>query len=58
LPLKELITRINEKDHYTSRHSKAVLQYSLALYDAMRDRVPDIPRDDFVVAVPFHDVGK
>ena len=24
--LKDLLTRINEKDHYTSRHSKAVLQ--------------------------------
>jgi HD-GYP domain-containing protein (c-di-GMP phosphodiesterase class II) len=56
--LKELLTRINEKDHYTSRHSKAVLQYSLALYDAMQDRGPDIPRDDLAVAALFHDVGK
>ena len=56
--LQELLTRINEKDHYTSRHSKAVLQYSLALYDAMQDRGPDIPRDDLAFAALFHDVGK
>ncbi len=56
--LKELLTRINEKDHYTSRHSKAVLQYCLALYDAMQDRGPDIPRDDLAFAALFHDVGK
>ncbi len=56
--LKELLTRIDEKDNYTSRHSKAVLQYSLALYDAMQDRGPDIPRDDLAVAALFHDVGK
>ena len=56
--LQELLGRINEKDHYTSRHSKAVLQYSLALYDAMQDRGPDIPRDDLAFAALFHDVGK
>lgn len=56
--LKELLTRIDEKDHYTSRHSKAVLQYSLALYDGMQDRGPDIPRDDLAFAALFHDVGK
>jgi HD-GYP domain-containing protein (c-di-GMP phosphodiesterase class II) len=56
--LKELLTRVNEKDHYTSRHSKAVLQYSLALYDAMRDGRPVIPRDDLAFAALFHDVGK
>ena len=56
--LKELLARINEKDHYTLRHSKAVLQYSLALYDAMQDRGPEIPRDDLAFAALFHDVGK
>ena len=56
--LKELLTRIDEKDHYTTRHSKAVLQYSLALYDAMQDRGPVIPRDDLAFAALFHDVGK
>lgn len=56
--LKELLTRVNEKDHYTSRHSKAVLQYSLALYDAMREGKPVIPRDDLAFAALFHDVGK
>lgn len=56
--LKDLLTRINEKDHYTSRHSKAVLQYSLAIYDAMQDHGPDIPREDLAFAALFHDVGK
>ncbi|PKM41242.1 MAG: hypothetical protein CVV04_01955 [Firmicutes bacterium HGW-Firmicutes-9] len=56
--LKELLTRINEKDHYTSRHSKAVLQYSLAIYDAMQDRGPEISREDLAFAALFHDVGK
>lgn len=56
--LKELLARIDEKDHYTTRHSKAVLQYSLALYDAMQNRGPDIPRDDLAIAALFHDVGK
>lgn len=56
--LQELLTRIDEKDHYTSRHSKAVLQYSLAIYDAMQDRGPNIAREDLAFAALFHDVGK
>lgn len=56
--LSELLKRVNEKDHYTFRHSKAVLHYSLALYDAMHDDCPPIPRDDLAVAALFHDVGK
>ena len=56
--LNELLKRINEKDHYTYRHSKSVLRYSLALYDAMQEDCPPIPRDDLAVAALFHDVGK
>ncbi len=56
--LNELLRQINEKDHYTFRHSKAVLHYSLAIYDAMEDHEPAIPRDDLAVAALFHDVGK
>lgn len=56
--LNELLKRINEKDHYTFRHSKAVLNYSLALFDAMHEDCPAIPRDDLAVAALFHDVGK
>ncbi|NLI54234.1 MAG: HD domain-containing protein [Clostridiales bacterium] len=56
--LSELLKRVNEKDHYTYRHSKAVLHYSLALYDAMQESCPAIPRDDLAVAALFHDVGK
>ena len=56
--LNSLLMRINEKDHYTYRHSTAVLRYSLALYDAMGDDTPVISRDDLTVAALFHDVGK
>ncbi len=56
--LNELLKRVNEKDHYTYRHSKAVLQYSLALFDGMQDQCPAILRDDLAVAALFHDVGK
>ena len=56
--LNDLLNRVNEKDHYTFRHSKAVLRYSLALYDAMQDDCPPIPRDDLAVAALFHDIGK
>ena len=56
--LSDLLKRVNEKDHYTYRHSKAVLHYSLALYDAMHEDCPAIPRDDLAVAALFHDVGK
>ena len=56
--LNDLLTRVNEKDNYTFRHSKAVLRYSLALYDAMQDDCPSIPRDDLAIAALFHDVGK
>ncbi len=56
--LVALLMRINEKDHYTYRHSTAVLRYSLALYDAMGDDTPVIKRDDLAVAALFHDVGK
>ena len=56
--LTELLKRVNEKDHYTYRHSKAVLNYSLTLYDAMHEDCPAIPRDDLAVAALFHDVGK
>jgi HD-GYP domain-containing protein (c-di-GMP phosphodiesterase class II) len=56
--LNELLKRVNEKDHYTFRHSKAVLHYSLALYDAMHENCPVIPRDDLAIAALFHDVGK
>lgn len=56
--LNDLLKRVNEKDHYTSRHSKAVLQYSLALYDAMQESSRMIARDDLAVAALFHDVGK
>lgn len=56
--LTALLMRVNEKDNYTYRHSKAVLRYSLALYDALSEKAPVIARDDLAVAALFHDVGK
>ena len=44
--LTALLMRVNEKDNYTYRHSKAVLRYSLALYDALSEKAPVIARDD------------
>ncbi|MCE5188124.1 MAG: HD domain-containing protein [Eubacteriales bacterium] len=56
--LVALLMRVNEKDHYTYRHSGAVLRFSLALYDAMGEDAPAVARDDLAVAALFHDVGK
>lgn len=56
--LTALLMRINEKDHYTYRHSGDVLKYSLCLFDALEGRIQDVSRDDLGVAALFHDVGK
>ncbi len=56
--LTALLMRINEKDHYTYRHSAAVLKYSLCLFDALEPGIQGVSRDDLGVAALFHDVGK
>lgn len=56
--LDALLVRVNEKDHYTYRHSGNVLHYSLLLYDKLRVDPADGSRDDLAVAALFHDVGK
>ena len=53
-----LLMRINEKDHYTYKHSGSVLKYALCLYDAMESQMESVTRDDMAVAALFHDVGK
>lgn len=56
--LKELTLRIDEKDHYTRRHSHAVMNYSIQLYRQLTDHCPGLSLNDYVVAALFHDVGK
>lgn len=53
-----LLVKINEKDHYTYKHSGSVLKYSLCLYDAMESQMEHVSRNDMAVAALFHDVGK
>lgn len=62
---KTLITQIDDKDHYTCRHSMNVMNYSLAVYEELNGRNKDEkPGDhssqlkDLIVASLFHDVGK
>ena len=56
--LMALLVRINEKDHYTYRHSGSVLKYSLCLFDALESQMEQVSRNDMAVAALFHDVGK
>lgn len=56
--LKKLLVRINDKDHYTYRHSGNVMHYSMKLFESLPDACTDVSLDDIVVASLFHDVGK
>lgn len=56
--LQGLLRRIDENDHYTKRHSHAVMRYALHLYDALKDRCPGLSMEDFIMGALFHDVGK
>ncbi len=56
--LKQLLLRINEKDHYTYRHSANVMHYSHRLYDALKAECGNVTIDDILIASLFHDVGK
>ncbi len=53
---ERLLARIDEKDHVTVRHSKNVLDYSLALFNAIQPS--GVTMDDMALAALFHDVGK
>ena len=50
--------RIDEKDHYTLEHSRAVMQYAVKLCEELKDYCPGIDLNDFVMAALFHDIGK
>jgi HD-GYP domain-containing protein (c-di-GMP phosphodiesterase class II) len=56
--LQSLLRRIDEKDHYTKRHSRAVMEYALQLYKELKDHCPGLALEDFVMGALFHDVGK
>ena len=56
--LQGLLRRIDEKDHYTQRHSRAVMEYALQLYKELKDHCPGLKLEDFVMGALFHDVGK
>lgn len=56
--LMEQLKRIKDKDHYTQHHSRAVMEYSVALYNELSQQCEDITLNDFVVGCLFHDIGK
>ena len=56
--LQALLRRVDEYDHSTNRHSRAVMQYAVLLYKALEEHLQGIQLEDFVVAALFHDVGK
>ena len=56
--LQGLLRRIDEKDHYTQRHSRAVMEYALQVYKELKDHCPGLKLEDFVMGALFHDVGK
>ncbi len=54
--LKELMWLVDEKDHYTYRHSRNVMSYTVAL--ARKMGTGQCETEDLVNASLFHDVGK
>lgn len=55
-----LLEQIDEKDHYTHQHSRNVMEYSVRLYEALKEKgiKSDLPMDDMIIAALFHDIGK
>lgn len=58
--IKNLITQINDKDHYTFKHSANVMVYSTKLYAKLNksSEKSGAILNDMIVAALFHDVGK
>lgn len=56
--LQALLHRVDQYDHSTQRHSRAVMHYAVLLYKALEEHLQGIQMEDFVVAALFHDVGK
>lgn len=57
MELTKLIEQIDEKDHYTFRHSRNVMRYSVKLREALKDECT-MDMEELVIASLFHDVGK
>lgn len=56
--LLEQLTRIDEKDHYTCRHSHGVMYYAVTLYEELKEYCSGISLRDYTGAALFHDIGK
>lgn len=56
--LQGLLRRIDENDHYTKRHSRAVMRYALKLYEPLKEHCPGLALKDYIMGALFHDVGK
>ena len=56
--LQGMLRRINDKDHYTRRHSRAVMRYAVRLYEELQAYCPGLTLEDYVLGALFHDVGK
>ncbi len=56
--LRQLIDRIDSKDHYTKGHSMSVARYSLKLREALIEHCSRLSMEEFTIAALFHDVGK
>ncbi len=54
--LDELIKKVDEKDHYTRKHCKHVLNYSMAISRNMKCSASIIEK--LAISALFHDVGK
>ncbi len=54
--LNSLMKQLDEKDNYTYRHSRNVMEYSVLLMRRLEQAENSI--DDIVTAALFHDVGK
>ena len=54
--LNYLVNRVDEKDHYTLRHSHNVMEYSVLIARFMAREQQEI--DNLTTASLFHDVGK
>jgi putative nucleotidyltransferase with HDIG domain len=56
--LMDMLRLINEKDHYTYRHSLNVMRLSKALYLELGAQETGISMEEIIMASLFHDVGK
>lgn len=56
--LSEQLQRIDDKDHYTKRHSNSVMKYAVDLYAELNRSCDQISMDSFVMSALFHDIGK